>query len=108
MRKHKFVERFLLIFLFAVMFTIQCSTTGFGPQGGIFTSTKIGIHGISNTGAKTGSACTYSILGLIAFGDASVTAAANSVGIAKVNTIDLEGLSILGLFSKQCTVIRGD
>ena len=102
------VEKFLLVLLFSGIFTMQCSTTGFGPQGALFTSTKIGVHGTSNTGAKTGSACTISVIGLIALGDASVNAAASSAGINKVNTIDLEGFSILGIFSRQCTVIRGD
>ncbi|MDZ4725598.1 MAG: TRL-like family protein [Leptospira sp.] len=108
MRKNKMVEKFLLALLFSGIVTVQCSSTGFGPQGAIFTSTKIGVHGISNSGAKTGSACTFSILGLVALGDGSVNAAASSGGIMKVNSIDLEGFSILGLFSKQCTVIRGD
>jgi len=108
MRKNKMVEKFLLALLFVGIATTQCSVTGFGPQGWLFTSTKIGVHATSNSGSKTGSACTFSILGILALGDGSVNAAASDAGISKISSIDLKGLSVLGIFSNQCTVIRGD
>lgn len=87
---------------------IHCSTTGFGPQGSVFTSTKIGIFGLNPVSSKSGSACVQSILGTIAFGDGSVSEATNKAGIAKVQSIDLEGFSVLGLYSRQCTIVKGE
>ena len=100
--------KLLLVLVLALVATIHCSTTGFGPQGSIFTSTKIGIHGTATDASKQGSACVMSILGLFAFGDGSVNAAATNGGITKVSSIDLDGLSVLGLFSKQCTIAKGE
>ncbi len=108
MRVHKLKEKFRLLVIFAAIATVQCSTTGFGPQGWLFTSTKIGVHATSNSGSKTGSACTFSILGILALGDGSINAAATDGGISKISAIDLKGLSILGIFSNQCTIVRGD
>ena len=107
MKLNEKAGKFLLVLMFAIFATFQCST-GFGPQGYIFTSTKIGIHGTSTSGTKTGSACVMSILGLIAFGDGSVNTSAANGGITKVTSIDLDGFSILGLFSKQCTIVKGE
>jgi hypothetical protein len=89
-------------------FTISCASPGFGPNGGIYTETKIGIFGTSPDGSKKGQACSTSVLGLFATGDGSISAATKRAGITKVNNINLEGYSILGVYSTLCTVVQGD
>ncbi|MDX1959485.1 MAG: TRL-like family protein [Leptospiraceae bacterium] len=87
---------------------ISCATPGFGPIGTIYTGTKIGIWAVSPNGAKTGKACVVSYLGIIAEGDGSVEAASKNAGITKVNNINLEGFSVLGIYSELCTLVQGD
>lgn len=57
---------------------------------------------------KSGEACAQSILGLVAFGDASIEAAKNSAGIKKVATVDHKSTTILGLYGEFCTVVYGE
>jgi hypothetical protein len=105
-------RRFALLGLVAVVAVgIQCAGTGFGPGGSIMTSTKIGVHAAPEgtlTGSKEGKACVSSILGIISTGDASILEVTGDAGISTVKTIDLEGYSILGLYSELCTVVTGD
>lgn len=88
--------------------TFIASCTGFGPQGALVTSTTLGVYATEPGGSKTGKACTYSILGLVAFGDGSVENATKDSGIKTVRAIDLSGFSILGLYAHLCTVVTGD
>jgi hypothetical protein len=60
-------------------------------------------------GAKTGESKAYSILWLVAWGDAGTKAAANQGAIATVNHADQKYFSILwGLFSCHTTLVYGD
>lgn len=108
MTKKTYVGEVILVLLFTLVATVQCAVTGFGPQGSLFASTTIGVHGTSAGGPKMGSACVYSILGLIAFGNGSVQSASQNGGISKILSIDLDGLSVFGIFASQCTVVRGE
>lgn len=93
--------------LASVLVLASCATPGFGPNGGLFTSTTVGVSA-DGQGSKTGEACASSILGIAAMGDASVKAAAASAGISKVKSVDLKSFSILGLYANLCTVVTGD
>ncbi|MBE7437793.1 MAG: hypothetical protein HS115_04990 [Spirochaetales bacterium] len=84
-----------------------CASPGFGPAGGFYTSTKIGVSATQPQGAKTGQACAQTVLGLVAWGDASIQAAAAAGGITNIRTIDYHGLSIL-VWGRLCTVVQGD
>lgn len=59
-------------------------------------------------GSKVGSSKATSILGLIATGDASVEAACRNGGIANVHTVDIEAMSLLGLFATFTTRVTGE
>ncbi len=91
----------------ALALGISCASTGYGPGGSIFTSTKIGMYGKQTGGQKVGQSCVTSILGWVATGDGSVDSAAGNAGITEVYTINLEGFSVLGLYSELCTVVAG-
>lgn len=85
---------------------IAC-TSGFGPQGGLFTSTTLGVYGTKASAPKSGSACSASYLGLVAVGDGSVEEAAANGQISEVTAIDLESFSVLFVYARLCTVVRG-
>jgi hypothetical protein len=60
-------------------------------------------------GQKTGKAAMYSVLGLVAWGDASTMAAAKQGGIATVNHMDKEFLNVVfGIYTETTTIVYGD
>jgi len=61
----------------------------------------------SPTCTKTGTGKTTNILGLFAFGDASVAAAKKNAGIAKVDTVDVSYFNVLGLFGETTIEVCG-
>lgn len=95
-----------LVLALALAASVAC--TGFGPQGLIFSSTTLGVYGTEATSSKSGSACSASYLNLVAVGDGSVEVAAANGGISEVKAIDLESFNVLGLYSRLCTVVRGE
>lgn len=56
---------------------------------------------------KKGTAETMSILGLVAVGDASSQAAAQSAGITKIVHADYEYFNVLGVFQKTTVIVYG-
>ena len=80
------------------------------PGGLIFSAVKapMGVE-FNNTSVpgKTGVASSSSILGLIAFGDASSKTAAQSAGITRIDHADYEMFNVLGVYSKFTTVVHG-
>jgi hypothetical protein len=76
--------------------------------GIIYTEVKYGDFATTSTAAtKEGKACAQSILGWVATGDASVTAAKAAGGITNVSTIDHTAKNILGIIGEWCTVVKG-
>lgn len=60
-------------------------------------------------GMKTGTSSAQSVLGLIAWGDASSAAAARAGGITTLNHMDFEEFIILGfIYQKHTTIVYGD
>ena len=57
---------------------------------------------------KSGEACAQSILGVVAFGDASIETAKKNAGISKVATVDHRTTNILYLYGSYCTVVYGE
>ena len=103
----RYFTSFSLIVVVAAFLSVQC--VGFGPEGALFTSTTIGVHGTEvGNSAKEGKACAIGILGLVALGDGSVGTAASNGNIQNIHTVNLEGFSVLFLFSQLCTVVRGE
>lgn len=107
MRKSK-IKLTLGLCLVCLMFLTQSCGTVFGPQGGLFTSQTVGVYGTESNASKTGEACVQSILGLVAFGDGSVQNAAMNGGISVVKSIDLNSFSVLMLYARLCTVVKGE
>ena len=59
-------------------------------------------------GSKKGTATVSNVLGLVAFGNASVRAAAQDGGISQINHVDYDFLNVLGVFSRFTTVVYGE
>lgn len=60
-------------------------------------------------GSKVGTSSAQSVLGLVAWGDASTQAAATNGGIKTLNHADEEYFAILGIvYTKWTTIVYGD
>jgi hypothetical protein len=60
-------------------------------------------------GQKTGKATMYSVLGLVAWGDAGTATAAKQGGISTLNHMDKEFLNIIfGIYTETTTIVYGD
>ena len=59
-------------------------------------------------GSKTGEASMVNFLGLVAAGDASITAAAQNGGITNIKTADFKYNSILGIINTTTTIVTGE
>jgi hypothetical protein len=87
-----------------------CATTGFSSKTGgaaIQLQTEAGEATEHEGADKSGEACSSNILGIIAMGDSTVSAAMAAGGIQTVSTIDYKYLNILGLFGRVCTQVTG-
>ena len=91
-------------------FVSSCASIG-SPVGAgfIITDVNSGLSVTSNNvGSKVGTSSATNILGILATGDASINAAANSAGIKKISHVDQHHKSILGLFSTYETIVYGE
>ncbi|MCX7048280.1 MAG: TRL-like family protein [Candidatus Sumerlaeota bacterium] len=59
-------------------------------------------------GSKSGTASTESILGLVAWGDASLKTAAANGRLTKINHVDYEYLNVIGVYQHYTTVAYGE
>jgi hypothetical protein len=59
-------------------------------------------------GSKQGRSSAASILGLIAWGDCGVQAAAQSVGLTRIHYCDYEYTNVLGFYQKFTVVAHGE
>ena len=75
--------------------------------GAIYTGVQSGVAATPQAGPKWGEACATGVLGLFAFGDASIEAARKNGGISSIASVDQKIMSILGVYSQYCTTVRG-
>jgi hypothetical protein len=88
---------------------------GYGyPVGSLYTGTQVPhpinrneTSGPGKSGDKAGEACATGILGLAAFGDASLDAAKKAGGITEVHSVEFHGTNILGIYTQGCTEVHG-
>jgi hypothetical protein len=81
------------------------------PSGFAYTNTKAPLDidlNKTQLGARKGEASSVSILGLVAYGDASTQAAATAGGLNTINHADYRSWSLLGIYSKYTTVVYGE
>lgn len=89
---------------------------GFGPYGSIFTYTTMGTGaGDGNMPAerspREGEACAHMlntiVFGAYGWGEGTVAQAARKANITRIHTVDKEGLGVLGVYNRLCTIVRG-
>ena len=78
------------------------------PRGILFNDQKAPLFGGREIGDKEGRASTYTVLFLVGWGDSSVTAAARDADITQIKQMNYEMFSILGLYQRYTTIVRGD
>ena len=99
-----------IFFIFSILSLVllgACTASSTGPA--LVVATLEGQY--ANNGVeikKEASACQYNILGLVNFGDSSIQQTTGTGNITNVGTVDRDYLSIFGLFSKSCLIIRGN
>ena len=87
-----------------------CLSAPFMPPSGVVTVTRapLSTEGNWSVGAKCGSASSFSVLGLYAAGDCSITAAAAKGGLKKITNVDYEYTNILGIWQKATVITYGE
>ncbi len=109
------MKKIISIAVAGTMLAIGTGCAGMGyPAGSLYTGTttphgvnRNELSGAAKSGDKMGESCSTGILGLVAFGDASVDAAKKAGGVTEIHSVEFRAMSILGLYSQGCTVIHG-
>ncbi|TGL63131.1 TRL-like family protein [Leptospira ognonensis] len=96
------------LIVFCLWNAFACASTGVGPQSLLYADHTISIYSDGEQGRKQGESCSHSVLGLIAWGDASTQKSQKSAYVNKIKSIDQRSLSILGIYAKLCTVVKGN
>jgi len=65
-------------------------------------------HDETQLGTKRGVASTQNILGLVSWGDASTSAAAQNGNVSVIRHADYEFYNVFGVYSRFTTIVRGD
>jgi hypothetical protein len=99
-----------LVFLSLMLLALSgCGFIADGPFGYMYTETETPIAlGNAESSEKSGEACVKSFFGMIAVGDASIETAKKNGGISDIYTVNRSNFSVLGMYSKQCTIVRGE
>lgn len=85
-----------------------CQPVASPLMGILYNETKFGWEATSNTNAtKEGKACANTIMGLVATGDASISAAKAAGGITEVAHVDHSAKSVIGIIGEFCTIVKG-
>ena len=80
------------------------------PISSLVTVTESGVDatGATTGASKVGRATARNILGLVAFGDATIEEAAREAGITTIHHVDAESTRIWFFYSQYTTVVYGE
>jgi hypothetical protein len=102
----------LAVLTSTVLMTTGCLRAPFQPPEGVaYTNYKAPLGtDLADTkiGPRTGRSTATSILGLFAFGDASIQTAAKNAGIRKAYHTDYEYFNILGIVQETTVIVNGE
>lgn len=106
------MKKFATAALLAAILLGGASCASTKPVGILYTDIRVpittGNAADATASPKVGVAVSKSVLGLVATGDSSITAACANGGIRKIHHVDWEANSILGLFSTYRCVVWGE
>ena len=97
--------------LTAFLFLAGCASTGLNSKTGLalYTSTVEPVTVASSQGSsRAGYSCTHNILGVAAFGDASIEEAKKNGSVRAVTHVDQHYENIFGFYGRVCTVVYGN
>jgi len=105
-----------LLFLMLALLAGGCAayrTPVMPPNGLLFSNVKAPtsteFYQTTKVPTKTGESSSYSVLGLFAFGDASIQAAAEKGQLSSIHFVDYDYLSVLfGVYTRFTTVANGE
>jgi hypothetical protein len=98
----------IAVLLIGVLLLAGCATPF--PMGQLYTEIKAPV-GAGDGGinySKVGVAKSTSILGLVAWGDGSIKAAAAEGGIKEIKYVDYDAKNILGIWGEYTTTVYGN
>jgi hypothetical protein len=98
--------RLLAIFV-GIILNLNCASPGTGPTGLVFTKVKIGIFATGEKSTMEGRSCIHSLLGLLSFGDASISKIKDLHGIKEVTDVNWETNNYFGIYASLCIVVGG-
>lgn len=98
----------------AFLLSSGCVGTGY-PIGVIYNGTsmphqmdRMEATGPARTGDRSGQACATGVLGMVAWGDATLDAAKKSAAITEVHSVEFKPTVVfLGAYYQACTVVHG-
>ena len=87
-----------------------CVSAPFQPPVGLVAHVKapLSTDGNWKVGMKSGSASVQSVLGLYAWGDCSITAAAENGGLRRIDFVDYEYNNVIGIWQKATVTAYGE
>lgn len=79
------------------------------PVGGIYTDISGPLLATGNNApSKMGTAEMVSVLGILAYGDASIRMAMRNGEITKIHHVDYKMTNVLGIYAKYTVVVYGE
>jgi hypothetical protein len=105
----KIVSTCLMLFGVSIFLLSGCAMVQTPVNGLLVTSLTAPITATDNqVSSKVGNASCTSILGIVAFGDCSINAAARNGNISKIHHVDHGATSVLGIYSSFETHVYGE
>jgi len=99
----------LLLVMFSAGSFMGCAMVTAPVNGGLYTDLKAPVTATSNTGsAKVGTGECTTILGMIAMGDCSISAAMKNGNITKIHHVDHDAMSVLFIYAKYTIKVYGE
>lgn len=108
-KQQKGVEPMKLNILIVATATALLTGCAASPISGVFSHSDWDGNVVDNTiePLKTGKSCSKSILGIFAFGDASLSGAMKDGDISKVAYFDHQSTNIAYFYGQYCTIVKG-
>ena len=97
------------VFFLAMILLSGCANVMSPAVGVFYSATNAPIAATEAASySKVGTASCSSILGIVATGDASITAAMKNGGITKIHHVDYHSTNVLGFYAEMTTSVYGD
>lgn len=108
-QKMKNMKNLKMLLCVAIVTLAMTSCGTVGVVGSIYTGETQPADVTSNVlGTKVGTAKCFSVLGLVAVGDAGINAAAKNGNITKISHVDRKTMSVLGVYTEITYIVYGE